>query len=143
MAIPSLLMRQPRLLLERRTFFFWAAPVTLETPLIRAAPASVRCGFCDGLGLRRRACAGASSRAVVSCGVHERLVVEGARIRAAMALESDAMERLLADSMERIAAAGPPLTSAAEGLVMLRSLLAPVFGMGTVQAACCNTWTRH
>lgn len=66
---------------------------------------------------------------------HQRLAGEGARIRAAMAMESDAMERLLAASMERIAAAGPPSASAAEGVVMLRSLLAPVFGAGTVQAA--------
>ena len=66
---------------------------------------------------------------------HERLAGEGARIRAAMAVEGEAVERLLAASMERIAAAGPPSASAAEGVVMLRSLLAPVFGAGTVQAA--------
>jgi hypothetical protein len=64
----------------------------------------------------------------------ERLSAEGARIREAMTLEDDVTERLLADSMERIAAAGPPSTSAAEGLAMLRSLLTPVFGAGTVQA---------
>src|SRR5262252_4298931 len=66
---------------------------------------------------------------------HRRLAGEGARIRVAMAMEGDAMERLLAESMERIAAAGPLSASAAEGVVMLRSLLAPVFGAGAVQAA--------
>jgi hypothetical protein len=80
-------------------------------------------------------CAECAARFEQLSACRERLSAEGARIREAMALESDAMERLLAASMERIAAAGLPLTSAAEGLLLLRSLLAPVFGAGAVQAA--------
>jgi len=67
---------------------------------------------------------------------HGRLVSEGERMRDAMRFGSDTMERLLADSMQRIAAAQPSgnQCGAAEGLVMLRSLLSPVFGRGTVEA---------
>jgi hypothetical protein len=68
----------------------------------------------------------------------ERLAGEGTRIRQAMELGQPELERMLAVSMERVAAAAPLVRQcgAAEGVAMLRTLLSPVFGDGTVRAAC-------
>jgi anti-sigma factor RsiW len=68
----------------------------------------------------------------------ERLAGEGARIRQAMELPEPELERMLAASLERVAAARPAAWrgGAAEAVAMLRTLLAPVLGAGTVRAAC-------
>ena len=74
----------------------------------------------------------------------EHLTREGERIREAMALPEAELERMLAESLERVAAAGPVARQcgAAEAVAKLRTLLAPVFGAGTVRAACDAAWRR-
>ena len=68
---------------------------------------------------------------------NQALSSEGARLRAAMELPQADIERMLADSLARIAASGarPARLSASDVLMAMRSLLEPVFGNGTMTAA--------
>jgi anti-sigma factor RsiW len=84
------------------------------------------------------ACAECASLHAELVAWRERLAGEGARIRQAMELPAPELERMLAASLVRLAAAGPvvPRGGAAQAVAMLRTLLAPVLGAGTVRAAC-------
>jgi hypothetical protein len=68
---------------------------------------------------------------------HERLRTEGERLRMAMELPELERERMLAQSLTRIAAEypAPERRGPAEALAALRALLGPVFGAGIVRAA--------
>jgi hypothetical protein len=102
--------------------------------------------FSDGTGdARLRAKIEAHLSTCAECaGLHRellewraRLAGEGARMRQAMELPEAELERMLTESLERVGAAAPVAkrAGASEGLAMLRTLLAPVFGAGTVRAA--------
>lgn len=67
---------------------------------------------------------------------NERLAAEGEKLRIALELPEAVRERMLAESLGRVsaAAAGLPQASPAERIARLRSLLAPVFGIGAVRA---------
>ncbi|PWU05203.1 MAG: hypothetical protein C5B51_15240 [Terriglobia bacterium] len=68
---------------------------------------------------------------------HQRLSTEGERLRVAMELPEIDRERMLAQSLERIAAEYPSAErrGPAEALAALRALLGPVFGAGMIRAA--------
>jgi hypothetical protein len=61
-----------------------------------------------------------------------RLRDEGKRLREALTLEPSQVERMLAETLERVAV---PRRGAADSVLLLRSLLDPVFGPGAMRAA--------
>jgi hypothetical protein len=68
-----------------------------------------------------------------------RLRREGAQLREALAT-TDATERMLSDSLARIAAEAPaPRRLASESLLMLQALLEPLFGAGAARIAIDHT----
>jgi anti-sigma factor RsiW len=68
---------------------------------------------------------------------HDLLSREGAHLRRALAVSDREMEDFVARSMQRIRADSEPPNrgwSAAEGKFLLRSLMEPIFGVGTARA---------
>ena len=72
---------------------------------------------------------------------HELMTSEASRLHAAMDLPDRDVERLLEHTMEKIRAAEPACLhtdlgwTISEGMILLRSLLEPICGLGTAKAA--------